>query len=266
MNEIDSFNLFQRLMRGWWMIVILMIIGAVGGGIAGKLLPPVYVAQAEYFVSMNETLFAAEHKLEFVGYADRKEPLSAVSSIFYGEDVTSAVVAYAEQHDIELPDAPFWRTFRLDRYYTTWILSVHHADPQIAAELVNTWLETADRFVQDALQHANLYNQLSLEIAGLNACFSENNLQDGNLCAGTTFSSLNEMLAYLETLNERLRIEEETSQGVSYTTRLEVVAPAATPTEPSRNAPGILILAGCILGWLAGLAVAIQAREKGPRR
>jgi hypothetical protein len=266
MDEINPFNLFQRLMRGWWIIVITMIIGAVVGGIAAKLLHPVYIAQAEYFVSLNETLFAAEHKLEFVGYADRKEPLNAVSSIFYSDGVTSAVITYAEQHDIELPDEPFWRTFRLDRYYTTWILSMRYTDPQMAAELVNAWMETADHAVQDALQHANLYNQLSLEIAGLDACFSENNLQDRNLCAGTTFTSLDEMIAYLESLNERLRVEEEASQGVSYTTRLEIVAQAATPAKPSRNASGILILTGCFLGWLAGLAVVIRGREKGARR
>jgi len=266
MDEINPFNLLQRLMRGWWMIVILMLMGAVGGMIAGKLLPPIYLAQAEYFVSLNETLFAAEHKLEFVGYADRKEPLSAVSSIFYSDDVTTAVVAFAEQRDIELPDEPFWRTFRLDRYYTTWILSVRHTDPEVATELVNLWMETADRAVQDALQHANLYNQLSLEIAGLNACFSENNLQDGNLCAGTSITSLDELLADLETLNERLIVEDEASRGVSYTTRLDIVAPAAIPTDPSRNAPGILILTGCFLGWLAGMAIVIQSREKGVRR
>ena len=266
MDEINPFNLFQRMMRGWWIIVILMIIGALGGAMAGKLLPPIYIAQAEYFVSLNETLFAAEHKLEFVGYADRKEPLNAVSSIFYSDGVASTVITYAEQHDIELPDEPFWRTFRLDRYYTTWILSVRHTDPQTAAELVNIWMETADYAVQDALQHANLYNQLVLEIAGLNACFSENTLHDGNLCAGTTFTSLDEMIDYLESLNERLRVEEEASQEVSYTTRLEIVAPAATPAEPSRNAPGILVLTGCFLGWLAGLAVVFQGREKGARR
>jgi hypothetical protein len=266
MDEINPFNLFRRLMRGWWMIVILMILGAVGGMIAGKLLPPVYVAQAEYFVSLNETMFAAEHKLEIVGYADRKEPLSAVSSIFYSENVTSAVVAYAEQHDIELPDAPFWRTFRLDRYYTNWILSVRHTDPQIAAGLVNTWLETADRFVQDALQHANLYNQLNLEVAGIQSCFSGNNLQDGNLCAGTSFTSIDEMLAYLDNLNERLAAEEEASQGVSYATHLEIVAPAEIPADPSRNSLGVLILSGCFIGWLAGLVLVIQRREKGALR
>jgi len=266
MDEINPFNLLQRLMRGWWMIVILMIMGAVGGMIAEKLLPPVYVAQAEYFVSLNETLFAVEHKLEIVGYADRKEPLSAVSSIFYSEDVMSAVVAYAEQHDIELPDAPFWRTFRLDRYYTNWILSVRHTDPQIAAGLVNTWLETADRFVQDALQHANLYNQLNLEVVGIQSCFADDNLQDGNLCAGTAFTSIAEMLVHLDNLNERLAAEENASQGVSYATRLEVVTPAEIPVEPSRNSTGILILGGCLLGWLAGLVLVIQRREKGEQR
>jgi uncharacterized protein involved in exopolysaccharide biosynthesis len=74
------------------------------------------------------------------------------------------------------------------------------------------------------------------------------------------------MLAHLDNLNERLLVEEEASREVSYSTRLEVVAPAATPTEPSRNVPGILMLAGCFLGWLVGLMIVIQGKEKGTRR
>jgi len=257
-TDIDPSETLQRLLRGWWLVVVLMLAGAAAGLAAAQLLPPTYEARAEYHVGLDETLFAIEHQLETVTYTDRKDQLSAVSDIFYGEEVIAEVEDRAAEGGISLPQVPFWRYFRLDRFYTSWVLSVRHTDPGLASELVNIWVGAADRAVQEAYQHALSANRLGLEMAGIQVCFSTGDLAAGNSCAGSFVSSVADLTAYVEDLATRQQAEWEASRGLSYASRLELVGLAELPIEPSRNQAGILTLSGALLGWLAGLVLVVR--------
>ena len=98
MNQFDPLTILNRLLRGWWLMAVLAVLGAVLGRGAAVFLPPVYSAQAEYYVSVDYTLFAEEHDLDRVLPLDLKDTFNAVTEIAVSPEVVDATVRGAADH------------------------------------------------------------------------------------------------------------------------------------------------------------------------
>ncbi len=264
MNAFDPLTVLNRLLRGWWLMVLLAVLGALLGRAAAAFLPPVYVAQAEYYVSFDFELFAAEHHLEYIVALDLREPLGAVDDLIYADDVIAGAVRRLQAEGLSISEDEFRARVRLDRYYTTWMFTARAADPQTAARLANAWAQAADPVLQEAYGHAVAAWESSLELALLETCFSGGDLAAGNACAGTNFASAAEVSARLNEATARLERERAASRRLDPAIRLELVRLAEVPAAPQRHAAGVLLLAGAALGWLAGvLLVAAGLPRRG---
>lgn len=253
MNEFDPLTVLGRLLRGWWLMALLAVLGALVGSGAARLLPPVYVAQAEYYVSFDFDLFAAEHHLENIVSLDLREPLGAVDDLIYADEVIAEAVRRLEAAGLSISEEAFRDRIRLDRYYTTWMFTARDADPQTAALLANAWAQAADFSLQEAYGHAVAARGLSLELALLETCFSSGDLAAGNACAGTDFVSAREVEAHLAAVTARLEEERAASRRLDPAIRLELANLAEVPAAPQRHAAGVLLLAGAAAGWLAAV-------------
>lgn len=263
MNEFDPLTVLGRLLCGWWLMLLLTILGALLGRAAAVFLPPVYVAQAEYYVSFDFDLFAAEHHLENIVSLDLREPLGAVDDLIYADEVIAAAVRRLEAAGLSISEAELRARIRLDRYYTTWMFTARATDPQTAALLANAWAQAADPVLQEAYDHAVAARSLSLELALLESCFSGGDLTAGNACAGTDFASAAQVGARLAETTARLEQERAAGRRLDPAIRLELVRLAEVPAASQRHALGALLLAGAALGWLAGLFLVLSGL---PRR
>ncbi|MEZ0395271.1 MAG: hypothetical protein ABWK53_02380 [Anaerolineales bacterium] len=255
MDAFDPLTVFGRLLRGWWLMALLALVGALMGRAAALFLPPVYVAQAEYYVSFDFDLFAAEHHLEHIVSLDLREPLGAVDDLIYADEVIADAVRRLQAAGLSMSEQEFRAHIRLDRYYTTWMFTARHSDPQTAARLANAWAQAADPVLQEAYGHAVAARNLSLELALLETCFAEGDLAAGNVCAGTDFASAAEVVARLTEATARLEQERAASRRLDPAIRLELVHLAEVPAAPQRHAAGALLLAGAALGWLAAVVL-----------
>ncbi len=255
MSAFDPLVVLSRLLRGWWLMVLLALLGALAGRAAAAFLRPVYVAQAEYYVSFDFELFAAEHHLQNVVSLDLREPLGAVDDLIYDDEVIAEAVRRLQAAGESISEAEFRDRIRLDRYYTTWMFTARHSDPQTAARLANAWAQAADQALQEAYQHALAARQASLELALLETCFSSGDLTAGNACAGADFDSAQAVAAHLTQVAARLEQERQASRRLDPAIRLELAQLAQVPAAPERHAPGLLLLAGAALGWLTGLVL-----------
>lgn len=256
MNQFDPLATLNRLLRGWWLMVLLAVLGGLLGRLAAAFLPPVYVAQAEYYVSVDYDLFMAGHDLDVVVSLDLREPLNAVEDVIYSDDVIASTLGSLDEAGLTIPEEELRQRIRLDRYYTTWMFAAQHPDPGTAARMANAWAQASDRALQEAFRHAEQARLLSLETALLETCFSSADLHAGNACAGTSFPSVAEFSAFLDERVLALADEQTASRLIDPALKLELVALAEAPAEPQRNAPAVLLLAGAAIGWLIGLSLA----------
>lgn len=257
MNQFDPLTTLTRLLRGWWLMVLLAVLGAALGRLAAAVLPPVYRAQAEYYVSVDHVAFAGERGLEHVMAIDLKDTLGAATDIITSEEVVAASVDAAAEAGIAITADEFRQNSRLDRYYTSWLFTVHAGDPQTAATLADLWVEASDAALQEALLNARQAHRLSLEIGLLGGCFADQALAEANACAGTSYASVDAFSAALADLEVRREAAWVASRRIDHTMQLEPVWPANVPTGPVRNAPNLLLLGGAAIGWCIGLSIAM---------
>jgi hypothetical protein len=257
MNQFDPLTTLNRLLRGWWVMVLLAVLGAVLGRLAATALPPVYRAQAEYYVSVDHVAFAEERGLEHVMAIDVKDTNNAVADISMGDEVVDTTVRLANDAGISITADEFREQAHLDRYYTNWLFTVYDDDAQAAAMLANLWVQSTDTVLQEALHHAIAAHELSLELGLLGRCFDDNDLAGANACAGTSYASVAEFSAALTDLQSRYEAEWDASQRIDHTMQLEPLESASAPSGPIRNAPSMLLLGGAVLGWVIGLSLAM---------
>jgi len=252
MNDFSPYEALQRAFRTWWLIAVLGILGGLLGWASIILLMPVYEATAVYVVRLDEVQLANDLKQEGIMPVDRDGVLKPTANLVLSNDVLNEVVDAAGQQSIELDIREAYRSFSLQRINTTWLLTVRHTDPQLAANLANLWAGIAVQAIQDAYQHADTAYNLELGYHAVSLCFSEYDFRAANHCAGTDFADMDELVAFQQSTMEQIKAENALARGLDHTLRFEFATPADVPFEPVRDQGGLLIAAGLGIGLVLG--------------
>jgi hypothetical protein len=230
------------------------------GWIFSKAHPPLYEANAVYEVMLDEQQLVkdglvTEDKLP-LQFADKDVYLSPAADIFYNPDVKLKVIGEAQSQGISLINKDFYSTnFNLDRLGQRWSISVRSTDPSTAAKVANIWLTVANSAMLEARGHTSQALGIGLALDSVQKCFSELDFSRANLCAGTAFSSPAGLVEYLQNLQQQIVSEKATGFGVYPALSFVITSPAEPPTSPILYSASMIILAGSLLGLLAGVLV-----------
>ena len=205
MNDLDAGFLFNRLLRGWWLLALGMLLGGAAGWGFSQLQPPVYEAVAFFQVEADESALlerfglASPDELDFQKINTLLQP---VEDLFFAPDVRQQVMAGLAAAGIPPEDGNLdEQTFILDRRGSTWLVTVRDRDPDRAVRTADIWLETVANRLEEFQSHAVNAEILRVQYSLVAACFSGSTFPDANLCAGTALASQSE----LEVLLERAR-------------------------------------------------------------
>lgn len=252
MKELSPFEAFERVLRFWWVVALLAILGGGVGRLVSALRPPLYEAAAMVSVKVR----VPDELVETIPYAEVNEIHRAVANELLSDRAWAALQSAAAARGWALPAARFDdRVFTLERLRSDWKLMVRDPDPQRAADLANLWVETAWPLVEEAYEHALAAERLRLERASVGACFENHDFAGGNACAGLSLRDPQELQAYLAQLDRAYQAELQASGRFSPWLSLALSTPAAPPAVPVRRLTGQLVFAGMALGLLAGLLV-----------
>jgi hypothetical protein len=150
---------FNRLLTGWWKIVLLAVLGGLFGLTVSFIIPPTYQAEATFHASIDFTQINFDNMEGEYGY-----PLIFTQ---YDEDLALQVVerallaerqnafAFALTLDPSLDGRTFWDNMQIQRYLARWHLRYRHRDPEIAQAIVNYWAEIGMQALEEA-QEAGL--------------------------------------------------------------------------------------------------------------
>ena len=144
-DGLDPLNAYQHLLRGWWKIVLLAVIGGLAGLGITYLRPPMYQAEAVIHASIDFTEINYENMVGEYG-----DPLVWTQ---FEEDLALQVVQrvllarldgayrYASGLDPALSKETFEDNYQIERYLGHWYLRYRHENPRIAKAIVNFWVE-----------------------------------------------------------------------------------------------------------------------------
>ena len=136
---------FNRLLSGWWKIVLLAVLGGLIGLGVSTLIPPMYEAEATFHASIDFTQINFDNMVGEYGYPliftqyDEDLALQVVERVLLAE--RGEALKFAKTLDPELDGQTFWDNKQIQRYLGRWQLRYRHQDPAIAQAIVNYWAE-----------------------------------------------------------------------------------------------------------------------------
>lgn len=260
MNDPSPRLFFEKVLSTWWIIAALMIVGGIAGWVSGHFLTPLYEATAAYDVSLDQQQIAIQlslppSQLPLTALAQNTY-IAPVEIIFDSPDVRNRLVADATAQGIKLKYQDINQAnFSIDRRGTLWFIRVRNTDPVVAAHLVNLWVAEANKALQEALAHSDQAQALQVQRSAVQKCFSELDFAQANQCAGTTFSTPAALQAYLNQLDQQINTEVLADQDIDPALTFHFGQQAEPPAEPVLYVASELILAGSLIGLLAGAVI-----------
>jgi uncharacterized protein involved in exopolysaccharide biosynthesis len=144
-DEFELLGTFNHLLRRWWIILVIAIVGGLAGLGVSMMLKPLYQAEGIINASIDFT------EINFDDLVDRYgDPVVFTQ---YDEDLALQVVQriafsrsddtfeYALTLDPDLTQEEFDKNSLIERYHAHWYLRYRHKDPEVAQAIVNEWIK-----------------------------------------------------------------------------------------------------------------------------
>ncbi len=258
MTEISPRQILENLFRRWYLIALGVLLGGALGWLGSRFLPPIYETHAEILLKLDSTLWHQENPDLPSAYSDYAlaDAVSPVSDLFYSGETIDALLALAQNDSISLDRNQVPGMFYIQRVNMTWQMTVRSSSPQTAARLADLWVQAGLSVHQTAHAHALSAFALMQQRDALSACFMGASLTSGNACAGTSFTSLNDIEPTLADLDARIASEQSSSQGLDPAMNVEAGNKAAIPQAPVQHRRTWLLFAGALIGMIIGNVLA----------
>jgi len=145
---------FNRLLTGWWKIVLMAVVGGLLGLTVSAIIPPTYQAEATFHASIDFTEINFDNMVGEYGYPliftqfDEDLALQVVERVLLAE--RQEALAFALTLDPSLDGKTFWDNMQIQRYLARWHLRYRHRDPEIAQAIVNYWADIGMQALEEA--------------------------------------------------------------------------------------------------------------------
>jgi uncharacterized protein involved in exopolysaccharide biosynthesis len=254
--ELNVHQIGHRLLHGWRLILGLGLLGTLIGFGFSLLRAPIYEAKAVLGVNI---IYGVSEELALV-VEDRA--LSRVATLVLADATLEKTLGEIADNIRETrgweESADLRASLRLERRLAEWDLVVVDPDPQIAAQVAQSWAEvTLDNF-EEAVKHA--WNASRLLAGGKFVVDCEEMWEDGEpIDVWQCVAVPNNVVE--EHLSEELQAEIEMSQGVLPNISYELLQSASPPTEPILWHRAGILLSGAIVGMIAGSMLSLGPRD-----
>jgi hypothetical protein len=167
-NEFVPVVHLNRLIRWWWLVFGLAVIGGVVGLVVHRLKPPQYEAQAVLLASIDF------NKIDFM---HPPEPTPVPYQLTqYDEDLNLAVVeaalrvvipqvvAFANQNGLALDANSLMEHAIIERHHAFWYLRFRENDPALVQAVTNYWMDAGYAALQDWQKNGKMPTYIFFEL------------------------------------------------------------------------------------------------------
>jgi hypothetical protein len=222
----------------------MLLGGLVGWGIH-LLKSPVYEASAMISFAID---YGQTGQLTDV---EEDQMLGLAGDVIASPLVINRVIDKAQQEGLKFDPVIVKKSLFPERQDYKWIMHVRLSNPQAAARISNLWAEEAYAVLSDALDHATTASKVQKYMDGLVSCLQQTVVTqpDQALCD----LDLTKIQQNLSTAGTQLHQEQMASLGILPALRFTEPAISEMPTSAIQNGRSQLVLAGAIIGFLAGI-------------
>ena len=250
-REFSPRETMERVLAGWWIVLILTILGGVAGWLFHFFQPPVYEATAGITINLFFD------KRELTQY-EADTAFNAAGAIISSTWVMDSFIATAHNRGLSPQDITrIQENTSIEAKESVWELHVRDRDPEVAAEYANLWASIAEQSMNDALKHALLAEQLQNQIDRLQSCLPSITPEPGPVTAPKECQiySLEEINARVQGWAIEMADEQRLSQGILSITTISLNHSASIPEKPVLFNLANLVLAGACIGFFVSLWV-----------
>lgn len=237
-----------RVLRWWWVIVLVSLLGAFSGWLAHAIKPPVYEAQAVFSAAIDYTRTGLMTQFE------EDQALNAVGHLIASNEVLERMVAKGQEEGLALTVPDLRRMGTVERQVDAFILRLRTSDPQEAARLANLWADEANAVLTEAQAHALKAASLTQYMQSVEKCLQ----RAVGVAPAPSFcphQSLEDLQTLLATTGQQLQAERQASRNLFPGLSVQWVESASPPLRPVQYGRNDLMLAGALIGWVIGLAL-----------
>ena len=143
-SEFVPIENFKRILKFWWLILLLSIAGGITGFIIHRQKPPVYEAKAVFMASIDFNKISPPYTL-----TQYDEDISLVTVEVVLKQALPSVLAYIRDNNL-LPDPNILLTqYVIERKNAYWELRFRYSDPVVAQKIVTFWAQLTFVRLQD---------------------------------------------------------------------------------------------------------------------
>jgi capsular polysaccharide biosynthesis protein len=241
-SPMDTFN---RVLRSWWWVFLLTLLGGVVGWSIHALRPPVYESSAKISFNIDYT-----HSGQLTD-VEEDQILGVAGDVIASPGVLDKVVSAAQAKGISIDRPALNNSISQERKDYIWVMRVRRGTPQEAATLAGLWADTAYTTLRDGWSHAQNAELLQRYLDGLVSCMQQEvaELPAQAMCSQDLRSIQNGILQ----VGARLQVEKLAGQGIS--PALEFTQPDKSgeqfsPVQYGRNQ---IMLASGLVGFILGI-------------
>ena len=258
-SEFTPLDTMAHIFSRWWIAIVLAVLGGIIGWAFHFLQPPVYEATAVLTVNIDFPQLELSQYEEDVAF-------NVAEAITGSAAVKDQIVTKALTERISINSAQLERQLFSERKLSVLELHVMDRDPQVAAELANTWALAATDALNNALEHAIQAEQFQHQVDLLEVCLPFLPGMTGSDAKSRPipkdcgrFSPV-ETQKVLQSWTEESIQEKQLSLGILPIMEFALTENASIPEKPVLYNQGSLTLVGALIGFILSVWVAGSRR------
>jgi len=138
-NEFSPLDRFNHLVKLWWVIALVTLMGGTLGFIYYHIHHPIYEATATFFVMINTDLFPFHDVREDLIQYNEDMALGTTEGALRSIEVRDALISQLQTLRISLNSYDLLRNSTIERKHDIWELRYRSEDPLTSQTVVNTW-------------------------------------------------------------------------------------------------------------------------------
>ena len=143
-SEFIPMENFKRILKFWWLVLLLSIVGGIVGFIIHRQKPPLYEAKAVFMESIDFNKLTPPYTL-----TQYDEDISLITIEVAVQQTKQKVFFYVMDNHILGDPTILNAQAVIERKNAFWELRVRYTDPAVAQNITNYWAQAAYQLLQD---------------------------------------------------------------------------------------------------------------------
>ncbi len=247
-NDLAPIQALKNLMKFWWVVVALMILGGGVGLFITRLQPPIYESSATISTAIDYAFLSRLDDWE------EDQIFQSVGDIIVSTSVLDKVLENAAVDGTPLSQAEIAANFSADRQDTRWVIRVRNADPKLAQKWAQLWSQEAISALSNLRKNAVVSVTVQSSLNSLVNCLQDKVVADASsaLCPNEDPIQLKAQIA---TLANDPDLKQVWNSLALLHTSFELTNDANLPSAPVLFGRNISVLAGALIGLLLGVVL-----------